>query len=368
MQLLLLLCGGSQAKDIAKSIAPEVWDTILRLAEAHGVVPQLFAQSARFNMPPGPLRKLQSLDRWNTQRSLRLTRDLLRVLEHFKRREIPALPYKGPTLSQYLFGDVAMRQSGDLDLLVRPSDVRHACAALRELGYRPHFTVAEARESDYLASGYEYMFDNDAGQNVLELKWRILPRFYRVDFDVNTFFARAGCLRIGDSRLPTFCAEDLLLVLCVHAAKHLWSKLCWLYDITRLVNTKIIDWHSVRRRAGVLGVERILALNFLLIRHFFGSIPREAYEGCRLDSAAHGLLQELMPRLLLAGESDTESFSYFHFISRMRERPRDRARFWWRLASTPGLREWSSVELPQSWASLYKAVRAYRLARRLLLS
>jgi len=49
-----------------------------------------------------------------------------------------------------------------------------------------------------------------------------------------------------------------------------------------------------------------------------------------------------------------------------RERIRDKARFLWRLAITPGISEWSTIQLPEFLSPLYRVVRLTRLAGKAL--
>jgi hypothetical protein len=80
-------------------------------------------------------------------------------------------------LAETLYGNVALRQFSDLDLLVRSSDLSRIKAAWAELGYEPGVCLAQAAERDYLKSGYEYTLDGARGRNLLEIKWQILPGF-----------------------------------------------------------------------------------------------------------------------------------------------------------------------------------------------
>ena len=47
------------------------------------------------------------------------------------------LPLKGPLLAQMLYGSPGLRQSGDLDLLVRRKDFERAQVLLKDLGFQP---------------------------------------------------------------------------------------------------------------------------------------------------------------------------------------------------------------------------------------
>ena len=126
-------------------------------------------------------------------------------------------------LAEILYGNVALRQFSDLDLLIRSRDLPAIKGALSELGYVPRLRFSHAAERAYLESGYEYTFDSAHGRNLVELKWQVLPRFYSIAFEVSSFFDRAVELALEGQRLRTLCDQDLMLVLCVHAAKHGWA-------------------------------------------------------------------------------------------------------------------------------------------------
>lgn len=130
-------------------------------------------------------------------------------------------------------------------MLIHAAEVPRAKAALAELGYTPGLDLTPQEERAYLASGYEYTFDSAQGRNLLELQWQILPRFYSVDFAVDGLFDRAQTVTVAGRSLQTLNAEDLMLVLCVHAAKHAWVQLSWLCDIDQLARSQRVKWDAV---------------------------------------------------------------------------------------------------------------------------
>src|SRR5260370_38643204 len=72
----------------------------------------------------------------NTRNSVQLTAELFRLLDLFAREGIQVLPFKGPTLAMAAYGNLALRQFTDLDLLIRKEDVLRARGILLENGYR----------------------------------------------------------------------------------------------------------------------------------------------------------------------------------------------------------------------------------------
>jgi hypothetical protein len=345
------------------------WERLLALTHHHGLVPLVFRRLCSemdASRSPG-LEMLRQRDKANAHRTLWLTLELLNIHRHLQARGLEVLPYKGPVLAEMLYGNVALRQFSDLDLLIRPDDLPAIREALAELGYEPGLRLAQAAERDYLKSGYEYTFDGARGRNLLEIKWQILPRFYAIGFDVSEFFRRASVVAIEGQRLRTLCDQDLMLVLCVHAAKHAWKQISWLCEIVQLARSRALDWPALISQAQRLGIMRIVAVTFLLAARFLGTaLPSQLRIEIERDAEAAVLAGRIVPLIVAEEEFDPESMAYFRLMMELRERKRDRLSFWWRLLFTPGAGEWSAVRLPEQLFPLYRVIRIVRLAGRLM--
>jgi hypothetical protein len=341
---------------------------MLRLVDHHRAVPQVYSELSALShlVPVEHLNALRLRYEENARKTLWFTGELVRIVGHLESMGIKALPYKGPVLAQTLYGEVARRQFGDLDILILPTDVLKAKAALLDLGYKPAIVLAPWIETACVTTGYEYSFSAAHRSNLLELQWRILPRFYSIDFDVAEFLERGDEIVVGGCYIRTLRAEDLLLVLCVHAAKHVWGQLSWLCDIAQLLKTRQLDWNAIHGEARQLGIERIVSLNLLLAQKLLGSqlhSSRQTWAFQKDPSPA--VLDEILRIIERSAPYDTESLSYFRLMMRLRERWQDRGRLLWRLTVTPSVSEWSAVQLPQPLQPLYRLLRLSRLAKRL---
>lgn len=371
--LLIACCADLSSRERAERIrqillCPLDWHRLLELAEYHGVIPRVYGQLSTLSelMPRLQIDALRCRYEEIARKALWFTGELARILAHLESRGIRALPYKGPVLGQLLYGDVTQRQFGDLDLLIQLSDVIKAKAALSDLGYRSSIKLAPREERAYIDSGYEYSFNGPRGGNLLELQWRILPRFYSVDFDLAGFLERSEPVSLGGHTFRTLCPKDLLLVLYVHAAKHVWVQLSRLCDIDHLAKSDGLDWEAIRVEAKRLGIARILALNFLLARKLLNAtLPPSLEEWLQQDRTLQTPAEEIQRIIVNSEHYDTESVAYFRLMMRLRERWQDRARFLWRLVSTPSVSEWSAIRLPAPFFPLYRGVRLLRLGKRL---
>jgi Uncharacterised nucleotidyltransferase len=159
--------------------------------------------------------------------------------------------------------------------------------------------------------------------------------------------------------------EDLLLVLSVHAAKHVWGRLIWLCDIAQILKLGNLNWDWVRAHARAFGIERILHVTLLLANRLLASTIPGPIEGAILeDRAAQGFVDDIAVDLARGVSYEEQQVSYFGLMMRLRERKADRLRLLARLTFTPGPGEWDAVRLPKPLFPLYRVVRVARLAWR----
>ena len=346
------------------------WSDFLRLAEHHGVLPLAARNLIRCGcrLPPEIEQSLRIAYEANLRRSLWFTAELARIAQHFERRQLKVIPYKGPALAQSLYGDPGLRSFSDLDFLISPADFDRVKLALAEIGYRPSKEQTRAIERLWLRTGYERAFDGTAGKYLVELQWALLPKFYAVDFDVNDLLDRAGLTVVGGCKVPCLSPEDSLLALYLHAAKHLWTRLIWLADIAETIRTQSIDYSLVSTRASELGIVRMLGVSVWLAKNVLrAELPGPAAEMIAVDPQVPILGAEFAERLISGAAYDFESTEYFRLILKLREEPSDQWRYLWRLVWTPGEGEVAAVHLPESLFSLYRILRIGRLTRKLLL-
>jgi hypothetical protein len=340
---------------------------VLRLADHHGTSSLLYRNLSRVGdvVPAAVLAALRHSYERNVHKSLFLASELIRILDRLDAIGIEVIPYKGIVLSEVYYGDMALRQSGDMDLFVRGEDVPRIKSAVLELGYMQRVPIPEDAEEDYIASGYECTFDSPAGRNLLELQWALQPRFYAVDFDMDGLFERGVNVAVAGRAMKTPSPNDLLLVLSVHAAKHVWGRLIWLCDVAQILKLENLKWDWLQIQARTFGIERILHVTLLLANRLLAmAIPSAIEKSILEDRAARVFADEVALGVARGVTYEEQQVSYFRLMMRLRERPADRLRFLTRLTFTPGPGEWTAVRLPKRWFPLYRLVRLARLASR----
>jgi hypothetical protein len=378
--VLLAACSVTPAEEKRERLlsllrSPIHWDSLLEFASHHGVQPLLYqALSDVTEREPDAvaadaMRAFHQSHQLNLRKSLFLSLELIRILDRLASLKIEAIPYKGLALAEFLYGDIALRQSGDIDLLVRPKDFPQVRNAVGELGFMPHTIFSAPQEQAYLKSGYECSFDGVAGPNLLEVQWAIQPRFYAIDFDMAGIFERAVVVNVAGRAMRSISAEDLFLVLSAHAAKHAWGRLIWLCDLARIIALPNLNWGWIASQAETLGMARILRISILTAHELLGvSIPKAASQLFLADDdpVVRAVVKEIQTHFITETSYSVESLSYFRLMLRLRERTSDRRRFLQRLIFTPGPGEWDAVRLPEPLFPLYRLVRLARLTARLV--
>ena len=163
------------------------WDYLLEAAKFHGLIPVLAPKLLRqlTSVPERVRFELQQASRRALEGTLALSGELVRVLRNLNAAHVECIPFKGPALAAELWGNFTLRQSMDIDLLVRPAQVGQAVEVLRSCGYTP--------ESDWkslLPRAVELQLKKP-GMPPLELQWGIAPKCFSVDLAIDACWQRA---------------------------------------------------------------------------------------------------------------------------------------------------------------------------------
>jgi hypothetical protein len=285
---LLLYCLGIRHASAAEAPPPDIteweWDGIVRQACENGVAGLLYHRLRTvvpdLVVPPGVHEVLAATAFHGVAQSLRIGRELGRVLELFQHHGIRVIVLKGGHLGQTVYESFALRSMCDLDVMVRREDLTRAEAALSRAGYIPQFTGVE--DVDYSCHHHVRPLARPGGARV-ELHWSIAHPYAPFDIDLDGIWARARHDEVVGVAAHVLSTEDLLLHLCLHAAfSHKFRvglRACW--DVLEVVQHggDAIDWDVVIRRAGQWKAGRYVYLTLRLVQQLLGAaIPAAALQ------------------------------------------------------------------------------------------
>jgi hypothetical protein len=341
------------------------WDLVLGQARAHGTLPLLHWHLQRrewATVPPAAQESLRDELCQNAALNLLRTRELLHLLAQLRVRGIAALPFKGPTLAAYAYGSLALRQFIDLDLLLRPEDLAAGWEVLVAEGYTPAVDLPAARQRDYLWMLGQAPFYRQRDAGLVELHSRVMPRSFHFPLGLEDLWGRAELLRLQGETVRVLAADDLLLVLCAHAAKHRFECLGWISDLAALLLKRpALDLAWALEQARQLRSERLLLLGLHLGYDLLQAAPPEAVDRqLRADPVARALAAGVWRGL--TGGSSPGAFRGALFHVRVREHLRDGLVYSLSLALQPTVADWEMAALPRAATFLYYGLRPLRLA------
>ena len=305
------------------------WDYLLRMAFQHSVVPLLYKSllPAHAEGLPKPFAdELRAYFHGNALRNMVLTRELLALVEGLEALNIPSLPFKGPALAVTAYGDLSLRQFGDLDLLVQKKNLERAEEFFYGRGYRsrePQTGNKQLKRVRVFLRGYHHKLEKEDGGVLLEPHWHVEGRHLGVRFDIEGLWKRLQRVSLGGREVRAVPPEDLLLFLCVHGSRHLWRRLSWMADVAELVRRTDFDWDAVLKKAERTRSHRMLSLGLLLAREVLGTaLPPDVIARVQADP-----VRDLVPgilRTLFAPPEPTPQGEKYAFYLRLHDRPTDK--------------------------------------------
>ena len=289
MQLLLACCTVSMKQDdwdrkesldkLLSSIDKERidWSEFLNLIDRHRVHSLVYRNIHKYateHIPAHVELALKKRSRKKSRQMLNLTAELRRLSKLFAQHDIFMLSFKGPALSQQLFGNLGLRYCKDLDLLVKPEELDQAEQLLLSDGYRRQrldFALTPRQKKAYLKQWHHVSYYHPERQIIVELHWRLcsnphlLPSTY-----LQRMIETTQQLSIAGTQITSLSDEDTLLYLCLHGANHGWYRLKWLCDVAQFLHRdQAINWQAWVENVLALTLHRPVAQALLLAHQLF---------------------------------------------------------------------------------------------------
>ena len=342
------------------------WKVVARIASWHGVLPLVVN---RLGAEPGSAVARDALTRLRAEyfgralRSASLARELLRLYRLIDSAGIAMLALKGPVLAVQAYGDVTMRQFTDLDVLIRRADLPRVVEILSRDGYRPRRFIHDARDQGLFDSSEEE-FTKPGALGLIDVHWLLSSPFFPYAPDADSCFAHAVQVDLEGTGVPTLAPRELLLFLCVHAAKHGWPTLGAAADIAAVARRyPALEWEAVDGDARRIGCRRMLLLGVHLAHELADApVPESLLLAARSDSSVARLAAEIRRRMFAAVDARPTLYQEWIVPLRAIETARGRLRYCALRALTPTAEDREFVSLPDAFTPLYYLLRPLRLA------
>jgi len=298
-----------------------------------------------------------------SQRNMLMSAELIRIVKLLKDNGIEALAFKGPTLSQMAYGDITLRQFGDLDILIRERDRFKMMDLLIQSQYTPEIDLKESTKKTFFDSvNVIGLYQTSIGV-LVEIHWELLSKNYAIDWEEQSLWKKQESVAINKKIIPVLPVEQQLLYLCVHGSKHLFERLEWICDIDRSIRTHTdIDWVYLVNEADKLGIRRMLFFGLSLSQQFFSlPLPKQIEKAIAEDKDIPKLISKVIEINFSETSKKGKSYSSFGLLWSMRENLSDQLRFAWRGLFAPKFDDFLFIQLPKQLAFLYPVIRPFRL-------
>ncbi|MGB8031368.1 MAG: nucleotidyltransferase family protein [Terracidiphilus sp.] len=248
------------------------WDEYLTLVERHGTPAlswEVLKRVPDANLPATVRQALQRRHAACRMQATRLTSLLVQVLKDFNQTGIPLIPLKGPLLSLELYGDLGIRHSQDIDIMVALGDLPAAQARIEKMGWRVHLQPTfSPRHSEVSLKIYHHIvYWHPLHRYFLELHWR--TRWETPDRTAGQWM-RSTELVWNGLRYRALSRTDLTLHLCEHGSGHAWFRSKWLSDLARIYAMDYVDWNAAFWTARSVGIENSLLQCLRLLNELYG--------------------------------------------------------------------------------------------------
>ncbi len=241
------------------------WTLLIEIATYHGTIPLLYQSlntTVKEAIPQTVLTQLRNRYHANASRNLFLSHELVKILKLFEANKIPAIPFKGLVLAASVYGNLAMRQFSDLDILVRQQDIAKAQELLIAQKYQ--------LEADYY--GWQHNFvHSQKPEIVVDIHTELTPLSY-FPFklpDFETLWQRSRSLSLNGESIIDLSFDDLLIILAVQVARAVNEgreslvQICDLAELLRIQQT--LDWEELLQKVNNLELKRPFFISLLIV-------------------------------------------------------------------------------------------------------
>src|ERR1035437_5074663 len=357
-------CSTPQTRSRIKELATQDvdWQVFFQLAASHGVRPLVY-QSLHITcweaVPEAARQELSHFYSTNSAKNRFLAGELLHILQLFEAEHVLAVPFKGPVLAAAFYGDLALREFTDLDILIREPDIPKAREILSNQGYRSNSASAVITPD----VNVDELHSASTGISV-ELHWQFSPRRFASSMVAEHVWNGIKPCVIFDREVWSFSSQDMFVFLAVHGGKHGWSSLKWLCDLAEFVRSNPeLNWPGLFKRAEALGAARTCRLGIYLAAELLqAEVPSSVVCAAREDAQVRDLAQDVRKRMQEPRNLDSIEGQIFNL--RLKERFHDKVRYVFLQCTRCSGEEERFLSLPSILSFMYIFVRPIWLLRR----
>ncbi len=249
------------------------YNRITELAAKNGVAPLLWNNIKETDIFPENIRaRLRNIYLLTVKNNMLNSNETMRIIALLKDKGIRCIPLKGALASEMIFGNIGLYPAGDIDILVRPSDLYQAEKILNEAGYKK---MKGVDEQDLISSHYHFIFQNDKN-DIVELHWNLVKRYFHVSPDF--WWEDTGKTRYEGLEIIVLSVERYLMYTIFRLFDHCFRPLKFLVIIAGIIDRyeKEIEWNRLIVFSKRYKMERLVIFTLKILHELLGvRIPED---------------------------------------------------------------------------------------------
>ncbi|QBP42000.1 nucleotidyltransferase domain-containing protein [Paenisporosarcina antarctica] len=226
---------------VTNELVTEVdWELFIQLAIHHRLYPLIYTKLIQMKeqiwIPQKIVQLLGDEYKKNTFNMLRLSGEMEQVSKLFMENQIKLIYLKGPVIATDIYGDISLRTSKDLDILITKTDLIRADELLLNSGYE-----REGKLNTFVGwtwQNHHVSYFHPQKRIQIEIHWRLHP-FPNIEHSFNELWERKRVSKLTSYPVYFLGKEDLFSFLITHGNRHGWFRLRWLADIDQLIRNRI---------------------------------------------------------------------------------------------------------------------------------
>ncbi len=257
-------------KDVRKTVeggAPIDFQKVLKLAVLNQVSPLLYRNRMMLGrVTDEVIEELRGAYLHTLRKNTLHARETLRLIGLLYDAGVQSIPLKGSIASDIILKDPGLYPTSDIDLLVRPAELKKAEEVLLEAGYEKEKGFSE---EDLLAGHYHLIFNN--GTYVVEAHWNLVRRYFEVPPEF--WWEERTETEYGGLRISQLSPERYLLYAIFHLFIHGFRPLKFSVLISELTRRyrEELDWEKLLSSAERHKMTRLTIFTLRLLHELLGT-------------------------------------------------------------------------------------------------
>lgn len=252
------------------------WNSLLKIATPNKVITLFYHNLISINKQIFPQTLNNNLKKYLSSNNIKnkiLTQELIRLINLLKNQNIQAIPFKGPILAVSAYGNLALRQFTDIDILIKKKDILQARELLIKEGYKNKENLTEAQEIAQLESRYvkAYTYSSPNNGVEVEIHWKLRADYTFFPINYQQLWQEKTSICLENHHISSLSPEDEFLYLCVHGCGDRWKNLAQICDLAAYIfSHEKLNWTKLLAKAKQVNCQTRLLFSLALAQNLLG--------------------------------------------------------------------------------------------------